>query len=119
MMRHAGELGIGKVRFVLDQGFVTQGNCKYMHGKELPFVALILRTGLLNRIAALPRKGRPSGTEAILELKKIKALEFNGKGVYLSTVTAKQKKILAAIGLAPDTFEQHVVSGFSQFLSVS
>jgi transposase len=83
------------------------------------FLALILRTGLLNHIAALPRKGRPSGTEAILELKKIKALTFNGKGVYLSTLTAMQKKILASIGLAPDVFEQHVVSGFSQFLSVS
>jgi transposase len=83
------------------------------------FLALILRTQLLNLIGALPRKGRPSGTEAILELKKIKALTFNGNGVYLSTLTAKQKKILGAIGLAPDTFEQHVVSRFSQFLSDS
>jgi hypothetical protein len=82
------------------------------------FLALILRTQLLNHIAALPRKGRPTGTEAILELKKIKALTFNGKGVYLAALTAKQKKILAAVGLSPDAFEQHVVSGFSQFLSV-
>jgi transposase len=83
------------------------------------FLALILRSQLLNHIAALPRKGRPSGTEAILELKKIKALTFNGKGVYPGTLTAMQKKILAAIGLSPDAFEQHVVSGFSQFLSCS
>ncbi|MDR0582879.1 MAG: hypothetical protein LBG57_00800, partial [Treponema sp.] len=41
MMRYAGELGIGKVRFVLDQGFVTGGNCKYMHSKELPFVTCL------------------------------------------------------------------------------
>jgi hypothetical protein len=82
------------------------------------FLALILRTQLLNHLAAIPRKSRPTGTEAILELKKIKALTFNGKGVYLSTLTATQKKILASIGLAPDIFEQHVVSGFSQFLSV-
>jgi hypothetical protein len=82
------------------------------------FLALILRTQLLNHLTALPRKSRPTGTEAILELKKIKALTFNGKSVYLGTLTAAQKKILAAIGLAPDAFEQHVVSGFSQFLSV-
>jgi transposase len=81
------------------------------------FLALILRTQLLNYLGAIPRKSRPTGTEAILELKKIKVLTFNGEGVYVSTLTAKQKKILAAIGLAPDIFERHVVSGFSQFLS--
>jgi transposase len=83
------------------------------------FLALILRTQLLNYLGAIPRKSRPTGTEAILELKKIKALTFNGEGVYVSTLTAKQKKILAAIGLAPDIFERHVVFGFSQFLSTS
>ncbi|MDR2661644.1 MAG: hypothetical protein LBC31_01450 [Treponema sp.] len=38
MLRYASELGIGKVRFVLDQGFVTGANCKYVYSKELPFV---------------------------------------------------------------------------------
>jgi hypothetical protein len=50
---------------------------------------------------------------------RMKAFTFNGKWVYLGTLTAIQKKILAAIGLFPDAFEQHGVSGFSQFLSVS
>jgi predicted PilT family ATPase len=83
------------------------------------FLALILRSQMLRYLAALPRKGRPTGTEALLELKKIKALTFNGNAVYLSTLTAAHKKILNSFGLDPAVFEQHVLSAFAQFLSTS
>jgi hypothetical protein len=53
-----------------------------MYSKELPFVTCLPHDRLEGRniIAARGGKGRPSGTEAILELKKIKALTFNGMG---------------------------------------
>lgn len=41
MMEHADSLGLSKVMFVMDRGFVTKENLAYMYEEQLPFITCL------------------------------------------------------------------------------
>lgn len=70
------------------------------------FIALILRTYLLNRIKSSPDIKTLTFEKVILELKKIKVITYEDSSRILMTLTKRQKSILDALGFSPDDLIQ-------------
>jgi transposase len=78
-------------------------NRKTTEGKLfIGFIALILRSYLLNLLKSLPDKIRPSISKLIIELEKIKVIETKGGKRSLTPLTKKQKEILEALNISED-----------------
>jgi transposase len=76
MLRNVVNLGIGKVRFVLNCGFVTETNMKYMSKGKFPFISLLP----LTRIEAIKLVGE-RGVDIRRSACRIAGEEIYGTGV--------------------------------------
>jgi len=76
MLRNAVNLGIGKVRFVLDCGFVTESNLKFMSERKFPFLSLLP----LTRIEAM-KLVDACGADIRRSANRIAGEEIYGTGV--------------------------------------
>jgi transposase len=72
------------------------------------FIALILRSHLLNLLKSLPEKNRPSMSKLVIELEKIKVVETKDGKRLLTPLTKKQKEILEALDSSEDELNNAV-----------
>jgi hypothetical protein len=75
------------------------------------FLALVLRSRLLDRIKGCKETGRLSLEKALIELRKIRVAACGGSCRLLAPITKLQRTILGAIGVSPEKLMESINNG--------